>query len=67
MDQTIYAYISDGGIQEEISQGAGRLAGHLGLDNLIMFMIQTTSSCLPLPMLLPAKMLPRNTKHGTGK
>ena len=37
MDQTIYAYISDGGIEEEISQGAGRLAGHLGLDNLIMF------------------------------
>ena len=37
MDQTIYAYISDGGIQEEISQGAGRIAGHLGLDNLIMF------------------------------
>ncbi|MDR0830366.1 MAG: transketolase [Prevotellaceae bacterium] len=33
----IYAYISDGGIQEEISQGAGRIAGHLGLDNLIMF------------------------------
>ncbi|NCB69803.1 MAG: transketolase [Bacteroidia bacterium] len=37
MGQTIYAYISDGGVQEEISQGAGRLAGHLGLDNLIMF------------------------------
>ena len=37
MPQTIYAFISDGGIQEEISQGAGRLAGHLGLDNLIMF------------------------------
>lgn len=37
MSQTIYAYISDGGVQEEISQGAGRLAGHLGLDNLIMF------------------------------
>jgi len=37
MSQTIYSYISDGGIQEEISQGAGRLAGHLGLDNLIMF------------------------------
>ena len=37
MDQTIYAFISDGGIQEEISQGAGRMAGHLGLDNLIMF------------------------------
>lgn len=32
-----YAFISDGGIQEEISQGAGRLAGHLGLHNLIMF------------------------------
>ena len=37
MDQTIYAYISDGGIQEEISQGTGRVAGTLGLDNLIMF------------------------------
>ena len=37
MPQTIYAYISDGGIQEEISQGAGRIAGTLGLDNLIMF------------------------------
>ncbi len=35
--ETIYAYISDGGIQEEISQGAGRVAGHLGLDNLVMF------------------------------
>lgn len=37
MAQTIYTFISDGGIQEEISQGAGRVAGHLGLDNLIMF------------------------------
>ena len=37
IDETIYAYISDGGIQEEISQGAGRVAGTLGLDNLIMF------------------------------
>ena len=37
MNQTIYAYISDGGIQEEISQGSGRIAGALGLDNLIMF------------------------------
>ena len=35
--ETIYIYISDGGIQEEISQGAGRMAGHLGLDNVIMF------------------------------
>ncbi|MDE6333917.1 MAG: transketolase, partial [Muribaculaceae bacterium] len=32
-----YAFISDGGIQEEISQGAGRIAGHLGLSQLIMF------------------------------
>ena len=32
-----YAFISDGGIQEEISQGAGRVAGYLGLSNLIMF------------------------------
>ncbi|MBR5689306.1 MAG: transketolase [Prevotella sp.] len=37
MKQSIYAYISDGGIQEEISQGAGRIAGNLGLDNLVMF------------------------------
>ncbi|MBR1712067.1 MAG: transketolase [Alloprevotella sp.] len=35
--EKIYAYISDGGVQEEISQGAGRMAGHLGLDNLVMF------------------------------
>ncbi len=33
----IYTFISDGGVQEEISQGAGRLAGYLGLGNLIMF------------------------------
>lgn len=32
-----FAFISDGGIQEEISQGAGRIAGMLGLKNLIMF------------------------------
>ena len=37
MKHKIYAYISDGGIQEEISQGAGRIAGHYGLSNLIMF------------------------------
>ncbi len=37
MSHKIYAYISDGGIQEEISQGAGRIAGNLGLSNLIMF------------------------------
>ena len=35
--ETIYAYISDGGIQEEISQGSARMAGTLGLDNLVMF------------------------------
>lgn len=32
-----WVYISDGGVQEEISQGAGRIAGHLGLSNLVMF------------------------------
>src|SRR4030042_361109 len=32
-----FTFISDGGVQEEISQGAGRLAGFLGLNNLIMF------------------------------
>ena len=37
MSHKHYAFISDGGIQEEISQGAGRLAGVLGLDNLVMF------------------------------
>ena len=49
MNQTIYAFISDGGIQEEISQGAGRIAGHLGLDNLIMFYdsndVQLSTAC----------------------
>lgn len=35
--ETIYAYISDGGVQEEVSQGAARIAGKLKLDNLIMF------------------------------
>ena len=35
--ETIYAYISDGGIEEEISQGGARIASVLGLDNLIMF------------------------------
>lgn len=37
MTHKIYTYISDGGVQEEISQGAGRIAGFLGLSNLIMF------------------------------
>ncbi|MHB1104995.1 MAG: transketolase family protein [Lutibacter sp.] len=33
----IIGFISDGGVQEEISQGAGRIAGHLGLNNFILF------------------------------
>lgn len=37
MSHKIYTFISDGGIQEEIAQGAGRIAGTLGLSNLIMF------------------------------
>ena len=37
MDHKVYGFISDGGVQEEISQGAGRIAGHLGLNNFIMF------------------------------
>lgn len=37
MAHKTYAFISDGGIQEEIAQGAGRIAGHLGLNSLIMF------------------------------
>lgn len=37
MNHKIYTFISDGGVQEEVSQGAGRIAGFLGLHNLIMF------------------------------
>lgn len=37
MQHKIYAYISDGGVQEGISAEVGRLAGTLGLNNLIMF------------------------------
>ena len=37
MAHKTYAYISDGGIEEEISQGVGRSAGHLGLSNFIMY------------------------------
>ena len=37
MQHKIYAYISDGAVEEEISQGVGRIAGTLGLNNLIMF------------------------------
>lgn len=37
MAHKTYAFISDGGVQEEISQGAGRIAGYLGLSNLTMF------------------------------
>nr|WP_308536195.1 transketolase [uncultured Prevotella sp.] len=49
MQHKIYAYISDGGIQEEVSQGVGRIAGNLGLNNLIMFYdsndIQLSTEC----------------------
>ena len=37
MAHKTFAYISDGGIQEEISQASGRIAGFLGLNNLVMF------------------------------
>ncbi|MGM0442818.1 MAG: transketolase family protein [Fibrobacterota bacterium] len=37
MKHRIFTYVSDGAIQEEISQGVGRLAGHLKMSNLIMF------------------------------
>jgi len=47
--ETIYIYISDGGVQEEISQGAARIAGILGLDNVVMFYdsndIQLSTEC----------------------
>ena len=44
MQHKIYAYISDGTVQEEISQGVGRIAGNLGLNNLIMFYDATMCS-----------------------
>jgi transketolase len=37
MSHKTFAYLSDGSIEEEISQGAGRIAGYLGLHNLVMF------------------------------
>jgi len=37
MAHKTFAYLSDGSIQEEIAQGAGRIAGFLGLHNLVMF------------------------------
>ena len=37
MAHKTYLYISDGGVQEEISQGVGRIAGHLALSNIVMF------------------------------
>ena len=37
MAHKTYAYISDSAVEEEISQGVGRIAGHLGLSNLIMY------------------------------
>lgn len=44
-----YAFISDGGIQEGISQEAARIAGYLGLNNLIMFYdsntVQLSTDC----------------------
>ncbi len=49
MQHTIYAYISDGAVEEEISQGVGRIAGNLGLSNLVMFYdsndIQLSTEC----------------------
>ena len=49
MQHKIYAYISDGAVEEEISQGVGRIAGNLGLNNLIMFYdsndIQLSTEC----------------------
>ena len=44
-----YAFISDGGVQEGISQEAARIAGHLGLNQLIMFYdsntVQLSTDC----------------------
>ena len=49
MAHKTYAFISDGAVQEEISQGVGRIAGHLGLSNLIMYYdsnnIQLSTKC----------------------
>ena len=49
MAHKTYAFISDGAVQEEISQGVGRVAGHLGLSNLIMYYdsnnVQLSTKC----------------------
>ena len=49
MAHKTYAFISDGAIQEEISQGVGRVAGHLGLSNFIMYYdsnnVQLSTKC----------------------
>ena len=37
LEHKTYIYISDGAVQEEISQGVGRIAGNLGLHNVIMY------------------------------
>jgi transketolase len=67
MAHKTYAFISDGGVQEEISQGGGRVAGFLGLNNLIMFYdsngIQLSTETKDVTNEDTAK----NTKHGDGK
>jgi transketolase len=59
MAHKTYTFISDGGVQEEISQGAGRIAGFLGLNNLIMFYdsndIQLSTECNAVTMEDTAK------------
>lgn len=67
MNQTIYAYISDGGVQEEISQGSGRIAGTLGLDNLIMFYDANDIQLSTTTKEVTTEDTAKNTKPGDGK
>src|SRR5690606_42045963 len=68
----IYTFISDGGIEEEVSQCAGRIAGYLGLGNLIMFYdsndIQLTTKTDSITTEdTPKKYEARGWKLGTSK
>ncbi|CUQ64745.1 Transketolase 1 [Segatella copri] len=69
MQHKIYAYISDGAVEEEISQGVGRIAGNLGLNNLIMFYdsndIQLSTECgvvMNEDTEMKCSMLPRRSR-----
>lgn len=66
MAHKTYAFISDGGIQEEVSQGVGRIAGHLGLSNLIMFYDSNNTSFRPRSRRFRPRISWPSTRLGAG-